>query len=331
MDAITTPRIAVGTAISTEQGLATGHLALGQRPDGSLMNTPVMILRGAKPGPTLWLQACIHGDEYCGTFIVQGLLHSLDAADLAGTIVALPLLNITAAEAKHRMSPFEGYHGGDLNRCFPGKPDGTLTEQMAHAIYAALKPQADLLIDLHTALTEDVSWALYANLPSDVGRRGEGIARAFGYRSTLPAPPDILAGSALMTAAHDGIPSFIIEAGGRGPSFTDDVVQDAVERLRNVLRHLGMLEGDVTDYGPLLYFSNFAWVRSLHGGLFERQVRCGDRVEAGSLLGRFYDLHGQLTAEARAPHPGVVLAIHSGPIMPSGDTLVHIGLEPREV
>ena len=76
-------------------------------------------------------------------------------------------------------------------------------------------------------MTTDVRWALFANAPGEVGRKGEAIARAFGYRSTLPAPLDILAGSAMMTAAHDGIPAFIVEAGGKGPAFTDEIVATA--------------------------------------------------------------------------------------------------------
>src|SRR5205085_1011569 len=114
--------------------------------------------------------------------------------------------------------------------------------------------------------------ALFANLPGEIGSKGEGIARAFGFRSTLPAPPDILAGSAMMTAAKAGIPSFIVEAGGKGPAFTDETVREVAERLRNVMRHLSMLDGSVTDYGKQWHFSNFAWVHSTQGGMFQRKV-----------------------------------------------------------
>ena len=85
------------------------------------------------------------------------------------------------------MSPFEGYNGGDLNRCFPGKVDGTLTEQMAFHVYDELKRARDASVDFHTAFTADTRWALFAH----AGRRGreaaEGMARAFGFASTLPA------------------------------------------------------------------------------------------------------------------------------------------------
>ena len=322
--------IAIGSARSTGPGLAKGHLKIGDLPDGQPIRIPVVVVRGAASGPTLWLHGCVHGNEYCGTFVIHELLRSLSPEALRGTVVALPILNMTAFQKNQRMSPFEGYNGGDLNRAFPGSASGTLTQQMAHAIYTGLREHADYLIDFHTALTEDVRWALFANLPGEVGRKGEGIARAFGFRSTLPAPPDILAGSSMMTAAKDGIPAFIVEAGGKGPAFSDEIVADAAERLRNVMRHLAMLEGPVTDYGKQWFFSNFAWVHATRGGLFQRSVRCGDRVARGDVIGHYFDLHGHPAGEAQAPEPGIVLAIHPGPVMSSGETLIHIGLDPRE-
>lgn len=323
--------IEIGTAVSTSAGIAKGRLKTGELPDGQPIGIPVVIVRGATDGPTLWLHGCVHGAEYCGAFIVHELIRSLSPQALKGTVVALPILNLTAFRTKQRMSPFEGYNGGDLNRNFPGNASGTLTQQIAHAIYAELRKHADYLIDMHTAMTDDVRWALFANVPGEVGKKGEGIARAFGFRSTLPAPPDILAGSSMMTAAKDGIPSFIIEAGGKGPGFSDDTVRDCAERLRNVMRHLSMLDGPVTDYGKQWHFSNFAWVHSTRGGLFQRTVKCGDKVEKGMVIGQYFDLHGRPSGQAHAPEPGIVLAIHPGPVMASGETLIHIGLDPREV
>lgn len=323
--------IQVGTAVSKSAGLSKGTLKVADLPDGSPMQIPALIARGPSDGPTLWLHGCVHGNEYCGTFIIHKLLRELDTTQLTGTIVALPVLNITAFQKSQRMSPYEGMGGGDLNRCFPGNPEGPLTSQMAHAIYTELRKHATYLIDFHTAMTEDVRWALYANAPGKVGKDAEGIARAFGFKSTLPAPMDILAGSAMITAAKDGIPSYIVEMGGKGPAFTPETLDDGVERLRNVLRHVKMLPGKVTDYGPLTYFSNFAWIHASRGGLYRPAVKCGDRLEKGTVVGRYFNLHGDPAGEARSPHPGIVLAHHAGPLMASGETLVHIGLDPREV
>jgi predicted deacylase len=202
-----------------------------------------------------------------------------------------------------------------------------MTEQMAYHIYQPLKQHADFLIDFHTALTIDVRWALFADAEGETGRRGAGIAKAFGYKSTLAAPMDILGGSAMMSAAKDGIPSFIVEAGGVGPAFDRQTVDDGAERLANVLRHLEMLPGPVTDYGQQYDISNFAWVNSTRGGLFEAYVKCGDRLEVGTKLGCYYDIFGDVVEQPASPYAGIVLAINCGPVMPTGMVLVHIGLE----
>ncbi len=323
--------IKIGSASARSVGRKTGMLRIGTLPDGSAMEIPVVILRGKQPGPVLWLNGCVHGNEYCGTFIIHELLARLRPAALQGSVVALPVLNITAFQKGQRMSPFEGFAGGDLNRNFPGDANGTLTQQMAHAIYAPLKRQATHLVDFHTAMTEDVRWALFAAVGGKVGAESEKLARAFGYSSTLPAPPTILAGSAMMTAAADGIAALIVECGGKGPAFTPEAVKDGAERLMNVLRALGMVKGKPHDYGKLNYFSNFAWVHATKGGLFQRSVACGERIEPGTVLGQFFDLHGRPNGDARAPKGGIVLAIHPGPMIGTGETLVHIGLDPREV
>jgi predicted deacylase len=323
--------IRIGSVVSKAAGRKKGELRVGTLPDGSAMEIPVVVVRGAKPGPTLWLNGCVHGNEYCGTFIIHELLRTLKPAALKGAVIALPALNVTAFQRLQRTSPFEGYAGGDLNRQFPGSAAGTLTQQMAAAIYAPLKRHATHLVDFHTAMTEDVRWALFANVGGKVGTASEGLARAWGYKSTLPAPPTILAGSAMMTAAKDGIPAMIVECGGKGPAFTPEAVADGAERLRNILRHLKMIDGKPIDHGKLHYFSNFAWVHATKGGLFQKSVSCGERIDEGQVIGTYWDTHGRVAGEARAPKSGIVLAISPGPMVGCGDTLIHIGLDPREV
>jgi predicted deacylase len=323
--------IKIGTIVAKTAGRKKGSLRVGTLPDGSAMTIPVVVLRGSKPGPVLWLQGCVHGNEYCGTFIIHELLRTLDHRKMKGSVIALPVLNITAFQRQQRTSPFEGYAGADLNRQFPGTQSGTLTQQMAEAIYAPLKRYATHLVDFHTALTSDVRWALFANIEGKTGKASEGLARAFGYRDTLPAPPTILGGSAMMAAAKDGIAAMIVECGGKGPAFTSEAVQDGAERLRNVMRSLKMIDGATKDWGKLNYFSNFHWVHATRGGLFQNTVRCGDRIEAGAIIGQCFDMHGRKAGTIEAPKSGIVLAINPGPIIGCGDTLIHIGLDPREV
>jgi uncharacterized protein len=322
--------IEVGSAVSKEPGRVRGRLDVGALPDGSPVEIPVEIVRGRDDGPVVWLHGCVHGNEYCGTYIIHALMRSLDPGAMKGAVVALPVLNLTAFLKNQRMSPFEGMGGGDLNRCFPGRADGSVTEQIAYAIYGPLKAHADYLIDFHTAFTADTRWALFSSPGGEVSQKAETMARAFGYRDVLPSPSDLLVGSAMTTAAADGIPTLIVEAGGMGPAFDRATVEDATERLQNVLRAVGVLDGPVTEHGPFNFFSTFAWVCATQAGLYERAVGCGDTIAEGQVIGRYFDLYGNPTGEATAPHAGVVLATHPGALMARGETIIHIGLNAKQ-
>jgi predicted deacylase len=184
---------------------------------------------------------------------------------------------------------------------------------------------------MHTALTPDTRWALFAPADGPAGAKAEAMARAFGYANTLPAPLTILPGSSLIEAAKAGIPGLIIEAGGLGPSFSMDTVAEVADRLHNVVRAFGMLQGEVEQHGPMTFFSNFAWVTATRGGIFRRRVKCGDAVERGDVVGHFTDVFGDAKEEAHAPADGIVLATGAGPLMSTGDIIVHIGLNPRTV
>jgi predicted deacylase len=320
----------VGTARASGPGRFEGALTIGATPDGAPIESPVVILRGAADGPVVWMHACVHGNEYCGTYTVHEFLRSLDPAALKGAVIAFPALNITAFRMRQRSSPFEQFNNTDMNRCFPGAPAGGLTEQMAHAVFTQLKRWATHFIDFHTAYTADTRWALYPDPGGEVSRVSRIMADAFGYAHTLPTPARTLATSALMSAGREGIPGFLAEIGGMGSNFDRETVLDGAERLRNIGRAIGLLEGAVTNYGPLTTFSDFHWATAPRGGLFRSHVKCGDTLTKGQRIGTYYDVFGDEDGVAEAPASGIVLAIHTGPIIPQGDVLVHIGLDPRE-
>ena len=321
--------IEVGSARAEQPGRYDGVLKLAVFPDGMPVETPVTIVRGAADGPVLWMHAGVHGNEYCGTFNIHAFLRTLDPQEMTGTVIALPALNITAFRDHRRMSPYEGFNNGDMNRCFPGKANGGFTEQMAFAVYAELKKHATHLVDFHTAFTQDTRWALYAGLEG-VAAEGNKMAQAFGYANCLPTPQGTLVGSAMMTAAGDNIPAFIIEAGGMETAFSSDIVRDVAERLRNLARAIGLLSGPVTDYGPLTLFENFHWATAPRGGIFKPAVAAGQPISKGDLVGTYYNLFGDADGTVTSPASGIVLAYHPGPIIPQGDVLIHVGLNPTQ-
>jgi len=322
--------IVVGTAKAAPGARGRGHLRIGTLPDGTPMQIPVMIVNGAKPGPRLWVEGCVHGNEHCGIFITHRFVEGLDPAAMTGAVVALPVLNLTAMWHNRRTSPFEVFHGGDLNRMFPGRPDGNLTEQMAHAIFQALIANADYMIDMHTAQVRETRWALFTNLEGEVGRKAETMARAWGYGATFPTPPTTLTTAGYMQAAiQKGIPGLIVECGGKGPAFGEEEIADGAARMRNVARAIGILDEPVVPHPGMEFVGEFAWIRSTKGGLFRHAVMPGDRVQTGQVIGKLYDVFGKLREEVKADKPGIVLNICNGPLMMTGDTLIHLGVNPR--
>ena len=321
----------VGSASLSKPGKANGWFKVGDMPHGRPMEVPVMLVKGKSDGPTLWIQAAIHGNEYTGTYIIHELIRNIDPAKLKGNIVAIPALNITAYQAGTRGSPFDIYGGSDMNRVFPGKVDGTLTEQMAYHVYKELKRVASAIVDIHTAFMPSTRWSLFTKVDGEAGQRAEAMARAFGYPVILPSKTAVLSSSCYMCAAREGIPGLIIEAGGKGPGFTPEVVSDAADRMRNVARALGMLDEKVEKpKNKSVFITEFAWIRATRGGLFQPTVDCLDTIKKGQVIGKYYDMFGEPIEDAKAPEGGVVLNMHPGPLMISGETLIHIGLEPRD-
>jgi predicted deacylase len=246
-----------------------------------------------------------------------------------GAVIALPILNLTDFRARQRSSPFEIFNNTDMNRCFPSSPDGGMTEQMAHVVFVALKQNATHFVDSHTAYTSDTRWALYAHLGGEVSRVGRLMAEAFEFENPLPTPEGTLQTSALMAAGREGIPGFLVEAGGIGPAFSRETVRYVAERLRNVARAIGAasLSGDqVSTADHVLEFQlGYHTARRF----VPAEVSCGETVRKGQKIGTYYNVFGGPDGDATVPAAGIVLAINAGPIIPQGDVLIHIGLGPK--
>ena len=118
-------------------------LDIGRRTDGSPVGLPVFVVKGARPGPVLWVQGCLHGDEYAGSRAIHYFVAGLDSDQLCGTVIAVPVVNLMAWEQKSRVSPVDHL---DLNRVFPGASEGTWTRLLAHCLVKAIAENADYLL-----------------------------------------------------------------------------------------------------------------------------------------------------------------------------------------
>ncbi len=314
---------------------AHGRVAIGELYDQSTVTLPIRIVRGAKDGPVVALTALIHGDEYNGMATINRLAAAIDPAELSGTIIGVVCANPLAYNSAERISRFE-YERLNLNRIFPGNPDGFIAERLAHAIFENVIKQADYLLDFHEGGRDFMAKYLIGieieGVDDSVRQTSDDLARAFGLGiPTLKgklSPERIRlgrAGTATIQASVIGKPALGVELGGGG-TLWPEYVELGVTGTTNVLKHLGMLPGAPVQVARPQYFCRQSmWPRPRHGGILEQYVGLGDVVEAGQLVARVLDVFGAPIEELRSPYRAVILDIrHTAPIL-TGEWTVHCG------
>ena len=204
------------------------------------LQVPAIEIRGRTAGPRLAVVAGIHGREYPSIAAARRLVEVVDPERLCGTVIAVPIVNLTAFWAQSRFAPEDRK---DLNRCFPGVATGTYSDVLAHDVFEQIIAPSDCVIDLHGGdmIEELVPYTFYDQ--SEVEDRAREIARAFGFGFAIrirrtEAP---LQGSTSLAAASAGIPAITTEAGGRG-LLESPYVEMHVQGVLGVLRHLEMLD-----------------------------------------------------------------------------------------
>lgn len=288
---------------------------------------PAFEAHGAKDGPRLALIGGIHGCEYSSIAAVTRVMRELDASQLAGSILAVPVVSMQSYERRSAFVVPED--GKNLNRSFPGSATGTFTDALAHSIFDELIAPADVLLDLHGGdLVEALEpFSIYE--ASDVEDAADGIATAFGlpYVVREQRRDGGLGGLTSSAAAAAGIPAVIAEAGGCG-QLEEGAVRLLADGVVNVLRHLEMLPGVPTPPSrPIRRVDSFLWLRCANAGWWEAAVGAGDEVAEGAIVGHVKNLWGDILEEIRAPQEGVVLFLTTSPAVGDDGLLLGLGAD----
>ncbi len=307
-------------------GKRTEWLEVASRPDGGDWRLPFLRVMGKADGPALLVIAGVHGDEYEGVEAIPLIFQTVQPEALRGRLLMVPLCNPPAYETITRSSPLDGLN---LARVFPGDPDGSVSQRIAHAITGKLMKAADLLIDLHSGgLTYDIPTLVgYSHGSDDLDRRSLSAARAFGAPVLWGHPPPVPPGRSISAAVDLGVPWLYTEAPGGGTVRPEDVAlyRDGVLR---VMQSLGMLAGDpkaqpVTHH--LIGSGNLDQVISAPvAGYYRPEVRLLEEVRAGQRLGAILDLFGQVAAEGRADRDGIVIMLRRLRRVQAGDGVAHL-------
>jgi len=286
---------------------------------GDPVRTPVTIVNGPQPGPTVFLSAAIHGDELNGIEVVREVAQEWDRSEICGTIVCLPVLNVQGFVAQERYLPI---YERDLNRAFPGKRDSTSSNRIAHRIYHNFIEPCDLGLDFHTSTRGRTNmFQVRADMDDPEVAR---LARAFG--ATLIVAGEGASGMLRRAATDDGIPTITLEM-GEAHRFERDLIDYALDGVRSVFAEYGVhQQASVRWPGWRTVITDAdekTWLRADAGGLVEMHHDRGDLVHEGDPICRITNPFKRDATVVDAPFTGLVAGVLENPVVYPGNPLCH--------
>lgn len=309
-----------------------GKVACGELPDGTVISQPLIVVNGASDGPLLWLGAGLHGTEIPGMEVLRRITReAMDPKRLRGGILAAPLLNPFSFHQHQMLTPQDGYN---LNRVFPGDGSMLLSHRLAAQI-ARLADPCDVCIDFHANPTPAMQFSIIKHSGDDaLWERSRGMARAFGITTIemIPTHERHRTGTFTDYVQEHGKPCLVLEliAWRR----LDPVsLETGVRGTLNVMRHLGMLDGDIEPQrgipmidGPLSRIE----LTANRGGIVHPLKDAGEAVKEGEIIAVVRDLWGDVVEDVRTPRDGWMLAwpLLGNQTVTTGDILAFIAFRP---
>jgi len=316
----------------TVDGKQHGHLTIPNPTEESAfgqLKIPVCVLRNGE-GPTLTLIAGIHGDEFEGPLTLQRLCRELEPTDICGCLILIPSVNLPAVLKGSRCSPLDGR---DLDSCFPGATNGTVTEHLAKGVFEQLVRPADLVLDIRSG-GQSLHFAPSAvvRFSSDKDRQQitENSMVAFGAPNSVRLPESSEPMSLQRCVDAAGIHYLQTELGGGGSS-SAETLEIARTGCRNILVQMGVLKSDISLRASrmLEVRGKDNYVYASVSGLLEPAVRLGNDVWHGNALAHIIDPTHTGAAPVLIPVPqnGVLYAIRHGGRVNAGDCIAIIADE----
>lgn len=319
----------VGSVTAPPGAIASGQLTVAARTGDEGTTIPISVINGIRQGPVLALTAGVHGQEYTPILALQRVLKTVDPKSLTGTLILVHVANMPSFLA--RTIYYSPVDGKNLNRVFPGKADGTVSERIAHAITREVIDRASHVMDLHCgdgneSLRPYTYWITTGK--PDVVEAGRQMALAFGMDHIVvdrERPTDASASVYLSnTAVTRGKPALTTESGGM--ALTDEESIARIERgIAGVMKYLGMrAEGPAPVAQPIL-IERGEVLRSSVTGIFSPAVEKGHTVARGTLIGRITDFHGRVLEDIRSPFAGEILYVIGTPPISKGEPVAFVG------
>lgn len=304
-----TVRVRPGSA--SEVGLPITRLVTGGD-----VTLPVRVVHGRHPGPVIWIDAAVHGDEVVGVEVIRRVLRRLDPKHLRGTVIAVPIVNVLGFMTGERYLPDRR----DLNRSFPGSARGSLASRIAHLFMTEVVSKCSVGIDLHTGADQR------SNLPQVRADLDDPTTRALAEAFAAPVMLHArLRDGSLRAAAQDVGATVLLYEGGENRRFDAYAIDPAVRGVRRVLAALGMTD-PVLEEPPAasLEARTSSWVRARRTGIVDLHVELGARVSEGERLGSLFNSYGKTLRAVHADREGIIIGRTQSALANRGDALVHI-------
>lgn len=283
--------------------------------------TPVLVINGANDGPTLCLTAAVHGDELNGIEIIRRVMYNIDPKLLNGKLIGVPVVNLLGFQRNSRYLPDRR----DLNRAFPGQPNGSLAARIAYSLFNEVISKCDRLIDLHTGSM------LRTNLPQIRAEMTNPAVAEFvqNFDDMLVIHSESSPGMLRTAANNAGIAAITMEV-GESMRIQVDQIKAGTYSINSFLSRVDMYSRLFTwgKAQPAYYQSQ--WVRVSEGGILFSDVKLGDIIKKGDVLGNVTNPINNKKNPVYSSVNGRIIGMAIDQVVMPGFAAYHVGIRATE-
>lgn len=311
--------LTIGTASAEAGTRATGVIPVTNLPGGRTLDIPVIVLNGAEDGPCLWVDAVIHGDEPEGTLCCHMIDADVDPAKMRGSVVLVPVLNVPAFEAAERGNPLDTF-SYDLNRIYPGREGGYLTERLAFTHSEIMREVADYEIGIHSGGAHSyLSETIFTTTQPEAIE----FAKAMGKDWSLILKNIRPSGNPGAVMFEAGKFSLTVELGGRPNLFPAEFHRAGrvlADGILNVMKYYNMIDGEATSADKWYTGFQHALLAPVSGMyVAEPSLKFQEFMKKGDPIAKIVDVYGETLAELVAPVDGMIFGLRALPNVQTGE------------
>ncbi len=311
--------ITVGTAVAAPGQVVRGVIPVTELAGLTKLEIPVVIINGINPGPVFWVDGAIHGDEPEGPLACQIALREVDPAKLSGTLVLVPVINVPAFEAAQRGNPLDTF-SYDMNRIYPGRPNGYLSERVAFAHSEWMTKVADIEISIHSGGAHSyLAKAIFVDETDPSIELAMAMGEGWGNIMSNFIPK----GSPMAQMKAVGKTGITVELGGRSatsPEGFATVGRELANAILNILYHYKMYPGTAVYPKPAYKGQQEALLADASGIFIAAPgVAFLTLMKKGDPIGKIVNIFGDELAEMVAPEDGLIFGLRALPNVMTGD------------